>query len=92
VEALRAYVYRSEHVGFLRRRREWFLALGAPPLVLWWMAAGHRPTLGEAKGPTLGEAKERLDLLAASGPTPTAFTVPRAFGPDGLPLLKARAD
>jgi Domain of unknown function (DUF3291) len=84
VEALRAHVYRSEHVGFLRRRGEWFLELDAPPLVLWWVAAGHRPTLGEAK--------KRLDLLVASGPTPAAFTFSRAFGPDGLPLLKARAD
>jgi hypothetical protein len=80
LQSLRSYVYRSEHAAFLRRRGEWFQELETPPLVLWWVPEGHRPTLGEAK--------ERLDRLAVLGPTPEAFTFARAFGPDGLPTRK----
>src|SRR5262249_31099279 len=46
LEALHAYVYRSEHVGPLRGRRAWFEPLaGRASLVLWWVPAGHLPTL-----------------------------------------------
>ena len=75
IEALRAFAFRGEHAAFLRRRAEWFAKLAGPPGVLWWIPAGHRPTLGEAKA--------RLDLLAASGPTAAAFTFARAFATDG---------
>lgn len=76
VEALSRYAYRSDHVGILRRRREWFVPFDGPSLVLWWVPAGHRPTLAEAKG--------RLAQLTAGGPTPEAFTLKRAFpSPDG---------
>ncbi|MGZ8501660.1 MAG: DUF3291 domain-containing protein [Candidatus Limnocylindrales bacterium] len=71
IEALREYAYRSGHVEFLRRRREWFVPLDGPSLVLWWVPAGHRPTVKEAR--------KRLDRLAAEGPTPEAFTLKTAF-------------
>jgi hypothetical protein len=83
VDTLRAFVFRSEHVGFLRRRSEWFERLDRPPTVLWWLPTG-RP-------PTLAEAMERLDALAARGPTAEAFTLAHAFGADGLPLRRAVA-
>jgi hypothetical protein len=73
VEALREYAYRSAHVEILRRRREWFVPLQGPSLVLWWVPSGHRPTIGEAK--------ERLELLAADGPAAAAFTLRAAFPP-----------
>jgi hypothetical protein len=74
VEALREYVYRSGHLEALRRRREWFrhTALGAYQ-VLWWVPAGHRPTLDEAA--------VRLARLASEGPTPTAFTFRDPYPP-----------
>ena len=75
IEALREYAYRSVHVEFLRRRREWFVPLVGPSLVLWWVPAGHRPTIDEAR--------DRLDRLAADGPTPAAFTLKTTFPPDG---------
>jgi hypothetical protein len=71
VEALREYAYRSVHVEFLRRRREWFVPLDGPSLVLWWIPAGHRPTVEEAK--------RRLEHLAANGPSDRAFTLKTAF-------------
>ena len=78
LEALHAYVYRGEHVGPLRDRRLWFEPLEGPPLVLWWIEAGHTPTVEEAK--------ERLRTLADTGPTPEAFTFRRPFpAPGGVP-------
>ena len=63
--ALEAYAYRSAHTSFLRRRREWFTPMATPPLVLWYVPAGHVPTLGEARA--------RLEHLAARGTSPYAF-------------------
>ena len=71
IEELRAYVFAPGHVEVLRRRREWFVPMDTPHLVLWWVPAGHRPTLVEAG--------ERLAGLAADGPTPAAFTLRTAF-------------
>ncbi len=71
VEPLREYAYRSVHVELLRRRREWFVPLDGPSLVLWWIPAGHRPTVEEAK--------RRLEHLAANGPSDHAFTLKTAF-------------
>ena len=67
VDALRAYVYRTEHKDFLRRRLEWFRGRGEEPhLVMWWVPSGHRPSIEEAE--------ERLARLIADGPGPDAFT------------------
>ena len=78
IEALRAFAYHSEHMDYFRRRREWFVPLDGPSLVLWWVPAGHRPALDEARG--------RLDRLAADGPTAMAFTLRQPFDPDGRPV------
>src|SRR5437764_11298589 len=46
---LRRYVYQSAHAEVLARRREWFAQFGKPFLALWWVPAGHLPTIEEAK-------------------------------------------
>ena len=48
VAALGDYVYRSGHVDFLRRKREWFHRFGEAAVALWWVPAGERPTLGRS--------------------------------------------
>ena len=73
IEAIREYAYRSAHVEIFRRRREWFTPLDGPSLVLWWVPAGHIPSLAEAT--------HRLDQLATHGPTPSAFTLKATFPP-----------
>ncbi len=65
VEALRTYVFRSAHLDLLRRRREWFLPFGDVHEVSWWVPAGHRPSIDEAR--------KRLDLLREHGSTAEAF-------------------
>lgn len=66
-EALWDYVYRSDHLDFLRRRSEWFDRPRQPMIVLWWIPVGHIPTLDEAL--------ERLRLLRENGPSPLAFSL-----------------
>ncbi len=85
IEALRAFTYSTAHVEVLRQRREWFERLATAHLVLWWVPAGHRPTVEEAL--------DRLERLRRDGPTPAAFTFRTPFEPDasgpGGPLVDA---
>ena len=73
LDDLRAYVYKSAHTAVMRRRREWFEQFESAYVVLWWVEAGHIPTVGEAK--------ERLQHLDAHGPTAEAFTFKQPFAP-----------
>jgi hypothetical protein len=75
LEALHAYVYRSDHVGPLRGRRAWFEPLSVPSLVLWWIPASHTPTVAEAR--------EKLERLRELGPTAGAFTFRQPFPAPG---------
>ena len=71
--ALHAYVYRSAHAEVMRRRREWFSRMADAFIALWWVPAGHRPTVAEGVA--------RLERLRAEGPTPHAFTFREQFAP-----------
>jgi hypothetical protein len=70
-EALWNYVYRTAHLEFLRRRREWFDKLDEGVVALWWVPAGHRPGIAEAI--------DRLDRLRRDGPSPDSFTFREFF-------------
>src|SRR5215467_1864618 len=74
VEALRGFVYGGRHADVLRRRLEWFEKLSSPIVVLWWVPAGHIPSIDEAK--------KRLAHLEEHGPSPFAFTFRALFPPD----------
>ena len=82
-EALFDYVYKSAHTGFMLKRRQWFEKPTEAYMVLWWVRAGHRPTLAEGLA--------RLAQLRREGPTPNAFTfkqrypAPGAAGGAGAP-------
>jgi hypothetical protein len=75
LEALYDYVYRSDHLGPVRDRRQWFERPDGPHLVLWWIPRGTLPTAEEARA--------RLERLAVEGPSPEAFTFKHRFGPPG---------
>ena len=64
VEALERFVFRTLHSRFYGRRDEWFEPIEVP-LVLWWVPAGHRPSLSEGV--------ERLDRFRMQGPSEEAF-------------------
>ncbi|MGY3340831.1 hypothetical protein ACVW0K_006930 [Streptomyces filamentosus] len=65
-DALWDFTYRSGHLEVMRRRREWFQRHVEAHLALWWVPAGHLPTVGEAL--------DRLADLRTHGPSPRAFT------------------
>jgi hypothetical protein len=75
--SLREYVYRSDHASVMRGRRQWFERFERVYVALWWVPAGHRPSVPEAV--------ERLEHLERHGPTPFAFGFAEPFGPDGEP-------
>jgi hypothetical protein len=75
LESLRNYVYQSAHVAPLRDRKQWFEPLDGPILALWWIPAGHIPSVAEAI--------ERLEILKARGPSPEAFTFRQPFPAPG---------
>ncbi|HEY7504612.1 MAG TPA: DUF3291 domain-containing protein [Gemmatimonadales bacterium] len=83
LEALRGYVFRSDHATYMRRRREWFERFERIYVALWWVPAGHRPSVAEAV--------DRLAYLEAHGPTAYAFGFSTPLRPDGLPIAREAA-
>ena len=62
------------------------MPLDGPSLVLWWVPAGHLPTLSEAI--------DRLEYLRRQGPSAAAFTFRQPFDAplaEGLAKLKTAA-
>jgi heme-degrading monooxygenase HmoA len=85
LEALADFTYRSAHTAVMRRRREWFHPMQELYLALWWVPAGHQPSLDEARA--------RLAHLDEHGATSAAFTFRAPFPPPGSARrLTARAD
>jgi|ERR1043166_3477273 len=76
VETLKDYAYKSAHVEMYRRRHEWFEHFDGAYSVLWWIPAGHIPTIEEAKA--------RLAYLQTHGPSPYAFGFKSIYQPDGV--------
>lgn len=66
IEALKLYVYRTAHAELLRERHAWFENFAGAYTALWWVPAGHIPSIDEAT--------TRLAHLDAHGPTQLAFT------------------
>ena len=65
------FVYKSEHLGVINRRSEWFEHFDGPYHAMWWVQAGHLPTAEEAR--------ERLEYLQSHGETPYAFSFEKTF-------------
>jgi hypothetical protein len=73
--SLSDFVFRTAHVEIMRRRREWFERMPHAYLVLWWVPAGHMPSMDEAVA--------RLAHLREHGPTPHAFNFRSVFPAPG---------
>jgi hypothetical protein len=83
-EHLRSFVYRSDHAKVMRQRKSWFERFDGVYLVLWWVPAGHIPTVNEAK--------ERLAHLQAHGESPYAFSFASLFPSPDEATEQPRAD
>jgi hypothetical protein len=82
LDALWRFVYDSEHLAVMRRRREWFERVSLH-LALWWVPAGTLPTVEDAE--------KRVSALEQRGPTPYAFTFKQSFSAVGVEALPGLA-
>lgn len=74
LEALKNYVYKSDHVELIRDRSAWFNKMIDMHQALWWIPADHIPSVDEGK--------EKLDYLQKHGLSKTAFTFAKPFPGD----------
>ena len=77
IDTLHAYTYRTAHAEVYAERKRWFAdvkaVVGGHALALWWIRAGERPSVEDAK--------QRLAEITANGPSERAFTFKRRFPP-----------
>ena len=65
VASLEKFVWGTVHKQFYERRQEWFEVLDKMHFVMWWVPAGHEPSLDEALA--------RLEMRNRLGDTDDAF-------------------
>jgi len=70
-ESLFDFVYKTAHRSVMINRRKWFEKPEGAYQALWWIAAGHIPTVEEGLA--------RLKLLTSRGPSPDAFSFKKIF-------------
>ena len=70
-ETLHHFVYHTAHGQLLRHRREWFERFEGRWSALWWVPAGHVPSVAEGR--------ERLDSLREHDATAFAFNFQKPF-------------
>jgi Domain of unknown function (DUF3291) len=75
-QALFNFVYRSAHTPEMARRREYFARFEGAYQALWWVPAGHIPTIDEGLS--------RLWRLDRYGAAPQAFTFKARFPAPGV--------
>lgn len=71
LEALHDYAYKSDHMKVFRDRARWFEKMDKPHYCLWWIPAGHIPTVAEGR--------ERLEHYQTHGATPYSFWFSQEF-------------
>lgn len=81
IEALKNFVYASEHIVLFRDRAKWFEKMATPHYCLWWVQAEHIPTVAEGR--------ERLEHYQEHGSTPYAFWFQKWFPPPAEELEPA---
>ena len=87
IGALKTYVYESQHVAFVKQRKAWFERFNGVYYALWWVPAGHVPTVEEAKG--------RLEHLKKHGESAHAFKFTKVFPAPGTlaePVVRTAAE
>ncbi len=81
--ALHHYVYKTAHNEVFAQRRQWFFDwqshLQSNHMALWWIPAGHLPTVAEGM--------EKARCLQLNGPSADVFSFKRAFDAKGVALF-----
>jgi Domain of unknown function (DUF3291) len=71
LESLKNYVYKSLHVELIKDRDAWFNKMGESHQALWWIPAGHFPSIEEAQ--------KQLEYIRKHGPSAQAFKFAKPF-------------
>jgi hypothetical protein len=71
IEALKDYAFKTRHAEMLKNKASWIEHFERAHLALWWIPAGHVPTIAESA--------ERLRAIHERGPTEFAFTFHATF-------------
>lgn len=71
IESLKPFMFKTHHLHFLKHRKNWFESDSEATYVLWWVSAGHLPTVEEAMS--------RLRTLREMGDTLEAFSFAKPF-------------
>jgi hypothetical protein len=79
VETLKSFTYQTRHLQVVRQRHDWFQKMTEPHYCLWWVPAGHVPSVAEGR--------ERLDHYIRFGATPEAFWFSELFPAPALDAL-----
>lgn len=80
---LKQFIFRSAHADVMRQRKSWFERFGPAYYALWWIDAGHIPSIDEAKS--------RLQHLQIHGETGHAFSFAGRFADTESPDLASAA-
>jgi hypothetical protein len=70
-ESLKNFMFKTHHIDFFKRKKEWFEPLSEASYALWWVPTGHQPSINEAKA--------RLLQLQQQGETAQAFSFKQLF-------------
>ena len=70
-EQLKNYVYKSAHSDVMRQRKTWFEKFDKMYYAMWWIPAGHIPTIDEAK--------ERLEHIQKYGESKFSFSFAKLY-------------
>jgi hypothetical protein len=79
VESLFNYTYKTAHLEVFKKRHDWFEKMPKMHYVLWYVPAGHQPTVEEAM--------QKLEHLRTHGETPYAFSFKKKFTPNQLTII-----
>jgi hypothetical protein len=71
IEALKTFMFKTHHIDFFKRKKEWFEPMPEASYALWWVPAEHQPDVDEAKA--------RLLQLQQHGDTAEAFSFKQLF-------------
>jgi len=83
-EHLYDYAYKSDHAKVFADRKRWFGKIATPSMAMWWVPAGHTPTVDEAQA--------RLEWIALHGPSPRAFNFRMRFDANGARVEGRKPD
>jgi uncharacterized protein YlbG (UPF0298 family) len=71
VQSLKDFMFKTVHIDFLKRKKEWFFSSQSATYVLWWIEKDHIPSVEEAM--------VRLEYLRKNQESPYAFSFKKVF-------------